>query len=59
MTNPEDAAYFDESGPDVHADLQWIIIAAYFLIHFEQVIPATAFASCLSQHGLLPQDDSR
>jgi hypothetical protein len=38
MTNPEDVAYFDDSGPDVHADLQWIIIAAYFLTHFEQVM---------------------
>ena len=38
MTNPEDVAYFDDSGPDVHADLQWIIIAAYFLTDFEQVM---------------------
>jgi len=34
----DDVAYFDDSGPDVHADLQWIFVASYFLIHFEQVM---------------------
>jgi hypothetical protein len=38
MHNAEDVAYFSGSGPDVHADLQWIIVAAYFLSHFEAVM---------------------
>jgi hypothetical protein len=38
MSSPEDVAYFDDSGPDVHADLQWIFVASYFLSHFEQVM---------------------
>lgn len=38
MNNPEDVAYFSDSGPDPKADLQWVIIAAYFLTHFEQVM---------------------
>jgi hypothetical protein len=32
MQNAEDVAYFSESGPDARADLQWIFIAAYFLV---------------------------
>jgi hypothetical protein len=35
MNGPEDVAYFTDSGPDPTADLQWIIVAAYFLTHFE------------------------
>jgi hypothetical protein len=35
MSNPEDVAYFSDSGPDPQADLQWIFVAAYFLSHFE------------------------
>jgi hypothetical protein len=38
MSNPEDVAYFDDSGPDVHADLQWIFVASYFLSNFEAVM---------------------
>ncbi len=38
MSNPEDVAYFSDSGPDPKADLQWVIIAAYFLTHFEAVM---------------------
>ncbi len=33
-----DVAHFDDSGPDVHADLQWIFVASYFLSHFEAVM---------------------
>ena len=36
--NQDDVAYFDDSGPDVHADLQWIFEASYFLTPFEEVI---------------------
>jgi hypothetical protein len=35
MSNPEDVAYFSDSGPDPQADLQWIFVASYFLSHFE------------------------
>jgi hypothetical protein len=38
MSNPEDVAYFSDSGPDPRADLQWIFVASYFLSHFEKVI---------------------
>jgi hypothetical protein len=38
MNNPEDVAYFSDSGPDVHADLQWIFVASYLLSNFEQVM---------------------
>jgi hypothetical protein len=38
MRNTEDVAYFSDSGPDVHDDLQWIIVAASFLTHFEAVM---------------------
>jgi hypothetical protein len=38
MRDPNDIAVFDDSGPDVHADLQWIIIAASFLVQFEEVM---------------------
>jgi hypothetical protein len=38
MSDPSDIAVFDDSGPDVHADLQWIIIAASFLVQFEEVM---------------------
>jgi hypothetical protein len=37
MNNPEDVAYFSDSGPDVRADLQWIFVASYLLSYFEQV----------------------
>jgi hypothetical protein len=47
MQNPEDVAYFSDSGPDARADLQWIFVAAYFLSNFgalmdriEGVLPA-------------------
>jgi hypothetical protein len=38
MNNPEDVAYFSDSGPNVHADLQWIFVASYLLSNFEQVM---------------------
>jgi hypothetical protein len=38
MRDADDIARFDDSGPDVHADLQWIFVASYFLTHFEQVM---------------------
>jgi len=38
MSNPEDMAYFSDSGPDPQADLQWVLVASYFLSHFEEVM---------------------
>jgi hypothetical protein len=38
MTNEEDVAYFDDSGPDVQADLQWIFVSAYMLSDFEAIL---------------------
>src|SRR5262249_29955657 len=38
MDNPEDVAFFSDSGPDARADLQWIFVAAYLLSNFEQVM---------------------
>ncbi|MEH2536611.1 MULTISPECIES: hypothetical protein [unclassified Bradyrhizobium] len=52
MTNPEDVAYFSDSGPDPTADHQWLIISAYFLTHFEAVIERIeAEAAALSAVG--------
>lgn len=38
MSSPSDITVFDDSGPDVHADIQWIIIAASFLGQFEELM---------------------
>jgi hypothetical protein len=38
MSNPEDVAYFSESGPDPQADLQWVLVASSLLSQFEAVM---------------------
>ena len=35
---PPDIAHFSDSGPDVHADLQWVLIAVSFLREFEKIM---------------------
>jgi hypothetical protein len=48
----DDVAYFDDSGPDVHADLQWVFVASHFLTHFEAVMDRIeAMLPALSAQG--------
>jgi hypothetical protein len=48
----DDVAHFDDSGPDVHADLQWVFVASHFLINFEAVMDRIeALLPALSAQG--------
>jgi hypothetical protein len=59
MSNAEDVAYFSDSGPDAHADLQWIFVAAYFLSNFEAVMDRIeAELPALSARGAAERSES-